>query len=108
MEPNTDTGTLTQNTARQSIAASSPPTTRPRNCPASAVIWLTPRAIPRCVVGNASVRIAAELDVPPRAQPDRAGLGGERVERQRQGRGGEDQEAQVVHAHPAEHVAEPA
>ena len=61
--PNTPTGTLTQNTARQSISASSPPATRPRNIPASAVIWLTPKAIPRWCTGNASVRIAAEFAV---------------------------------------------
>ncbi len=70
MEPKTPIGTLTQKTACQSIAARIPPTTRPRNCPASAVIWLTPSAIPRCSAGNASVRIAAELPIsiaPPKA-----------------------------------------
>ncbi len=63
-------GTLTQNTARQSTTASRPPASSPRNCPARAVIWLTPSAIPRCRAGNASVRIAAELAVsmePPKA-----------------------------------------
>lgn len=35
----------------------------PRNCPARAVIWLMPSAIPRCPDGNASVRMAAELAV---------------------------------------------
>jgi hypothetical protein len=68
--PVTLIGTLTQNTARQSTAASRPPASRPRNCPASAVIWLTPSAMPRCRAGNASVRIAAELAVsmePPNA-----------------------------------------
>lgn len=45
--PTTLIGTLTQNTARQSMTASSPPASRPRNCPASAVIWLMPRAMPR-------------------------------------------------------------
>jgi hypothetical protein len=38
---------LTQNTARQSITASSPPATRPMNWPAMAAIWLTPSANPR-------------------------------------------------------------
>ena len=63
---------LTQKTVRQSIPAGSPPATghQPQNCPASAVTWLTPSAIPRCEVGKASVRIAAELAVsitPPNA-----------------------------------------
>ncbi len=61
--PNRPNGTLTQNTARQSISASRPPATRPRNCPASAAIWLTPSAMPRCSRGKASVRIAAEFAV---------------------------------------------
>jgi len=61
--PSTPNGTLIQNTARQSISASSPPATRPRNWPASALIWFTPSAMPRCSVGNASVRMAAELAV---------------------------------------------
>jgi hypothetical protein len=38
MVPRMPNGTLTQNTARQSIAASRPPATSPRNWPASAVI----------------------------------------------------------------------
>ena len=63
MVPNTPTGTLTQNTARQSHAASSPPATRPMNCPASAATWLKPSAKPRRSGGNASVRIAAEFAV---------------------------------------------
>lgn len=61
--PRMPNGTLTQNTARQSSSASSPPATSPRNCPASAVIWLTPKAVPRCSRGKASVRIAAEFAV---------------------------------------------
>jgi hypothetical protein len=70
MVPTTPIGTLTQNTARQSTVDSSPPASSPRNWPASAVIWLMPRAIPRCRAGKASVRIAAELAVsmdPPKA-----------------------------------------
>ena len=59
--PNTPTGTLTQNTARQSIAASRPPATRPMNMPASPATWLVPSAKPRRSGGNASVRIAAEF-----------------------------------------------
>ena len=68
--PNTPTGTFTQNTARQSISASTPPATRPMNWPAIAATWLMPSANPRRSTGNASVRIAAEFAVsidPPRA-----------------------------------------
>jgi hypothetical protein len=54
---------LTQNTARQSMVASTPPATRPMNWPAIAATWLVPRANPRWSAGNASVRIAAELAV---------------------------------------------
>ena len=92
--PKTPNGTLTQKTARQSIAASSPPATRPRNWPASAVIWLMPSAMPRCWAGNASVRIAAEFAIsiaPPMACTIRQTISHsapaarvERVERQRQ------------------------
>ena len=72
--PNTPIGTFTQNTARQSHAASTPPSTRPMNCPEMPQIWLIPSAIPRCLAGNASVRIAAELAIsmaPPKACPRR-------------------------------------
>jgi hypothetical protein len=61
--PITPTGTLTQNTARQSIAARTPPATSPMNWPAMAATWLMPRAKPRWSTGNASVRIAAEFAV---------------------------------------------
>ena len=54
---------MTQNTARQSIAASRPPATRPMNWPASPATWLMPSAKPRRSAGNASVRIAAELAI---------------------------------------------
>ena len=40
--PKIPTGTLIQKTARQSIAASSPPNTSPTNCPAMAETWLIP------------------------------------------------------------------
>lgn len=59
----TPTGTFTQNTARQSQAASRPPATRPMNIPPSPATWLMPRAKPRCSSGKASVRIAAEFAV---------------------------------------------
>ena len=61
--PKTPTGTLTQKTARQSRAASTPPATRPMNWPAMAATWLMPSAKPRLSAGKASVRIAAELAV---------------------------------------------
>ena len=116
--PITPIGTLTQNTARQSMVASRPPASSPRNCPASAVIWLTPSAIPRWPAGKASVRIAAEfagqhraaerLHDAPADQPQRAGAARERIQRQGERSGGEDREAHVVHPDPAEHVAEAA
>ena len=61
--PNTPIGTFTQNTARQSHAASRPPSSRPMNCPEIPAIWLMPRAMPRLLAGKASVRIAAELAI---------------------------------------------
>ena len=70
MVPTIPIGTFTQNTSRQSTAASSPPSSSPTNWPEIPAIWLTPSAMPRLPAGNASVRIAAELDIsmaPPRA-----------------------------------------
>ncbi len=43
------------------MVASTPPATRPMNWPAIAAIPLIPRARPRWLDGNASVRMAAEL-----------------------------------------------
>jgi len=68
--PNRPIGTFTQNTARQSQAASSPPSSSPISWPEIAEIWLTPSAMPRCRAGNASVRIAAAFAIsiaPPNA-----------------------------------------
>ena len=68
--PTIPIGTFTQNTSRQFTAASSPPSRSPTNWPEIPAIWLTPSAMPRLPAGNASVRIAAELDIsmaPPRA-----------------------------------------
>jgi hypothetical protein len=68
--PKMPTGTLTQNTSRQSTVASSPPATRPMNMPDRPDTWFMPSANPRLERGNASVRMAAELAVsmePPRA-----------------------------------------
>ncbi len=59
--PKTPIGTLIQKTARQSMSARMPPTTRPMNAPAMPAITLTPIAKPRWFALNASVRIAAEL-----------------------------------------------
>src|ERR1035441_3707949 len=70
MVPNALMGTLTQNTARQSQAASSPPSSKPRNCPQITEIWLMPSAMPRWRAGKAPVRMAAELAIsiaPPNA-----------------------------------------
>jgi len=61
--PSTPTGTDTRNTQCQSIGASTPPTSRPRNEPAIAATPLMPSASPRWLAGNASVRIAAELAI---------------------------------------------
>ena len=70
MVPKMPIGTLTQNTSRQSTAASSPPSSSPTNWPEMPAIWLMPSAMPRLFAGNASVRMAAELDIsiePPKA-----------------------------------------
>ena len=70
MVPKTPNGTLTQNTARQSQADSTPPSTSPMNWPEMPQIWLMPSAMPRWWAGKASVRIAAELAIsiaPPNA-----------------------------------------
>ena len=61
MVPMMPNGTETKNTARQSISASTPPRMRPMKLPAIAATWLRPRAKPRLLAGNASVRIAVEL-----------------------------------------------
>jgi hypothetical protein len=63
MVPNTPIGTFTQNTDRQSHAASTPPSSRPTNCPEMPAIWLMPSAIPRWPGGNASVRMAAAFAI---------------------------------------------
>ena len=68
--PNTPNGTLIQKIARQSQAASRPPSSSPTNWPEMPAIWLMPSAMPRWPAGNASVRIAAELAIsiaPPNA-----------------------------------------
>ena len=116
--PNTPNGRLIQKTARQSQAESRPPSSRPTNWPEMPATWLMPSAVPRWPSGNASVRIAAELaisidaaerlDEPPADEPQRAVRALERVEGQPDRGQGEDDEAEVVDLHPAEHVAEPA
>ena len=72
--PNSPIGTFTQNTRRQSIAASRPPSSSPTNCPEIPAIWLMPSAMPRLLAGNASVKIAAEFAIsiaPPKACTNR-------------------------------------
>ena len=59
--PQTPTGTDTQNTACQLHSDSTPPMTRPKNEPAMAATWFTPRANPRRSGGKASVISAVEL-----------------------------------------------
>ena len=59
MLPSTPTGTEIRNTRRQSIGASSPPSTSPTNRPLTATMLLIPKAIPRWWEGKASVMIAA-------------------------------------------------
>ena len=59
--PNRPNGTEMKKTRRQSIGASTPPTIRPMNDPAIAATWLMPRASPRRLDGNASVRMAVEF-----------------------------------------------
>ena len=56
-----ENGTDTKNTSRQSMVASRPPTTSPRKRPAMLATLLSPSAMPRWLVGNASVRMAPEL-----------------------------------------------
>ena len=110
-------GTEIRNTRRQSIGASRPPSTRPMNMPLTPTMLLMPSAIPRWLAGNASVRIAAEFASRNAAptpcttrkhdQVGGAGAAGEPVDRQHQRGGRVDDEAEVVHPHPAEHVPEP-
>ncbi len=59
--PNSPTGTEIRKTSRQSIGASTPPSTSPMNTPLTPTMLLIPSAIPRWFAGNASVRIAAEF-----------------------------------------------
>ena len=59
--PSSPTGTEIRNTSRQSIGASTPPSTSPMNTPLTPTMLLMPSAIPRWFSGNASVMIAAEF-----------------------------------------------
>jgi len=63
MVPMMPIGTPTQKMACQWIPASTPPISRPRNEPATAATMLTPRAMPRWLAGNASVRMADDEDM---------------------------------------------
>ena len=59
--PNRPIGTEIRNTSRQSIGASSPPSTSPTNMPLTPTMLLMPSARPRWLEGKASVMIAAAL-----------------------------------------------
>jgi hypothetical protein len=61
--PITPNGTDTRKIRFQSIGASTPPTTRPRNEPAMAATPFMPSARPRWLAGKASVRIADEFAI---------------------------------------------
>ena len=116
--PSSPNGTLTKNTSRQSTSDSSPPMIRPRKLPASAATWLMPSAKPRWLEGNASVRIAVELAnsiAPPTPWTMRKTISHSAPWPPDSGSSprasepsGEDDEAEVVDAHPAVHVAQPA
>ena len=116
--PNTPTGTETRKIRCQFTGASTPPRISPMNDPAMAAIEFRPSAVPRWLAGNASVRIAVELanrNAPPMPCTMRQKISHSaaaapciqvtvrKIEATR-----EDREAHVVHADPAEHVAEPA
>ena len=59
--PNTPTGTETRKMRCQFTGASTPPRISPMNDPAMAAIEFRPSAVPRWLLGNASVRMAVEL-----------------------------------------------
>ena len=111
-------GTDTKKMRRQLIGARIPPRISPRNEPLKAAAWLTPRAMPRWFSGKASVRMAAELamsmaraDALEDAHDDQVhpgGVAGQPAHAQGEREEGEDGEAQVVHADPSVHVAQPA
>ena len=61
--PSSPMGTDTRKIRRQLIGARMPPRINPMNVPLSAAAWLTPSAIPRWLLGNTSVRMAAELAI---------------------------------------------
>ena len=118
MVPNTPTGTFTQNTARQSHAASSPPGDQTDELPGERGDLVDAEReaalVGRERVGEDRGRVRGEhrsadgLQQPPADQPQRAARRRERVEGQQDRRDGEDGEAGVVDPDPAEHVAEPA
>src|SRR6202020_1056703 len=98
------------------MGASTPPISRPRNDPQIAAMALIPSAVPRWLAGKASVRIAVELanrNAPPipctirQMISQSAALVTLIQVTARKMDAIEDREAKVVHAYPAEHVAQP-
>ena len=115
--PKTPTGTLTQKTSRQSMAASIPPSTRPMNEPAMAAIMLMPERHAALVRGEGVGQDGGGVghqEAPPTPWITRKTISSmapagpvlhvsdSRIEASR-----EDGETQVVHPDPAEDVAEP-
>ena len=114
--PNSPTGTEIRNTRRQSIGASRPPSTRPMNIPLTPTMLLMPERHPALVgregVGEDRRRVGQQegradpLDDPEHDQVVAPGAPGHPVDGQQQRGDRVDDEAEVVHPHPAVHVAE--
>ncbi len=111
-------GTETKKMRRQLIGARMPPRISPMNEPLNAAAWFTPMAMPRWVSGKASVRMAAELAMSMAAPTPwkmrmtmrymAGGVAGQPGHAEGEREEGEDGEAEVVHADPPVHVAQPA
>ena len=116
--PRGRTGRRRGRSSRQEIGARTPPRTRPMNMPLIPTTLLIPSARPRWFAGNASVRIATEFairkaaPIPCRMRKPISQSAPARpshpVDGQEQRRERVDDEAEVVHPHAAEEVAEPA
>ena len=98
------------------MVASMPPTTRPRNRPAMLATLLMPEGEPPLVgregVGDDGAGVGGDegaadaLDDAHDDEPRGSRLPGHPVDAQEHRADGEDEKAQVVHADPAEHVAD--